>query len=806
MKMFDRSTRARLGFLVVTLFFMSFSGNAVKAADEEHGNPGQFVENIRKGLSGISKFFWSPKEQALAAQKTEKPVEEKSQDVSAKPNKPVTANKADETNKSKSARKSDTTPKKPVEAAKVSKPVVAKTATKEPQSKVTAKQAVKQQQQPALVVVSGPKSSPKTEASAKSETLNKAKATEKAEQPSSPVALAASKALARKTKKSNETTKLKKDLNAALARNKTVKVEKQASAASPAKTPKATITKPAPAGSADHKDKVTNSKKVKQPTGAKTSEAIVSKKETPSATVAASNKASLKDKAVVPAEKKAASQKPVVKKQASIGSAQKLQDKKPAKTSKDKANNKKMTSRGSTTAPVVSSTKTVQKQVVNNSNTGTYIWLPNIGSKLGSQFGSTGILADKLAANNDLNRIDGRWVFVPYRSGTLPSLYGMSDSIRAAGSAGVWVGSGQKWVYVFDKKRTYRSFFEDVASAKTKSSASPKSDKGTNTKKAVIAPKKTPETVGKPVKTAKGEVSKQAPVAVEKSASTDGKGKATPKIQARADAMKNTNTEAKTPSGGKITTAKSGNWSKVNSRWVYVPDSPNAKSNTRSMPGLAEQVSKAPATGGWVQRNNRWVYIAPKNKSAGIGSPAGNPAGAPKGAAPKSVKGEVAAKVKTKEASKTPGITVVPKDKVQTKPVKQAQAAKAPSVKPKLAPAKKAAAAHSGPTKKTDNQRVWVREKNSWVYTKGKAARPLGQAGKKGAPVSRGLTAMSQPANPQARKNIGVRPTGKAAKPAREFFFFVPGRIPGTGSWFAAPVDMMKKARKLQNPGRSNRR
>jgi hypothetical protein len=800
MKMFDRSTLARLGFLVVTLFFMSFTGNAVKAADEEHGNPGQFVENIRKGLSGISKFFWSPKEQALAAQKTEKPVEEKSPEVSAKPNKPVTAKKADAVNKTKSVSKSDTPPKKPVEAVKASKPVVAKTATKEPQSKVTAKQAVKQQKQPAPVVVSGPKSSPKTKASAKSETLNKAKATEKAKQPSSPVALAASEALADKTKKSNETTKLKKDLNAALVRNKTVKVEKQASAASPAKAPKAIIAKPAPAGSADHKDNVTSSKKVKQPTGEKISKAMVSKK-----------KASLKDKAVVPAEKKAVSQKPVVKKQASIGSAQKLQDKKPAKTGKAKADNKKMTSRGSTTAPVVSSTKTVQKKVANNSNKGTYIWLPNIGSKLGSQFGSTGILADKLAANNDLNRIDGRWVFVPYRSGTLPSLYGMSDRIRAAGTAGVWVGSGQKWVYVFDKKRTYRSFFEDVASVKTKSSTSPKSDKGANTKKAVVAPKKTPETVSKPVKTAKSEASKQAPVVAEKPASIDGKGKATPKIQARADAMKNANAEAKAPSGDKIKTAKSGNWSKVNSRWVYVPDSPNAKSNAPSMPGLAEQVSKAPAMGGWVQRNNRWVYIAPKNKTAGIGNPTGNPADVKKGAAPKSVKGKVAAKVKTKEASKTPGITIVPKDKVQTKPVKQAQAAKIPSakvqaVKPKTAPAKKAAAARSGPTKKTDNQRVWVREKNSWVYTKGKSTPPSKQAGKKGVPVSRGLTAMGQPANSQARKNTGVRPTGKTAKPAREFFFFVPGRIPGTGSWFAAPVDVMKKARKLQNPTRANRR
>ena len=49
------------GFWSLVLVLISLAGSPALAADADHGNPGQFVDNIRKGLSGISKYFWSPK-------------------------------------------------------------------------------------------------------------------------------------------------------------------------------------------------------------------------------------------------------------------------------------------------------------------------------------------------------------------------------------------------------------------------------------------------------------------------------------------------------------------------------------------------------------------------------------------------------------------------------------------------------------------------------------------------------------------------------------------------------------------------
>ena len=40
----------------------------------------------------------------------------------------------------------------------------------------------------------------------------------------------------------------------------------------------------------------------------------------------------------------------------------------------------------------------------------------------------------------------------------------------------------------------------------------------------------------------------------------------------------------------------------------------------------------------------------------------------------------------------------------------------------------------------------------------------------------------------------------------RQFMFFVPGRSPGTGSWFVAPMHMLKNARKIRNPAFIRRR
>lgn len=814
MKMFDRSTRARLGFFVVTLLFMSFYGNVAKAADEDHGNPGHFMENIRKGISGISKFFWSPKIDEPETQKAQKPVEQKSQDLSS--NKPASITKPDTAKKTKTVGKSETVHKTKIthkngDAAKVSKPTPAKVAVKTDEI-------------------------------------------QKTKQSSSVVAQKASKTKADKNKKSADGTKMKDALNAAVARNETAKAEKPASSVSSApKTSKTTIVKPVIAASADQKDQAAKVKTGKQPSKIKTAKKITDKKEVSSLAAAASasksksGKTSLVEKAV--GDEKAVVSKPAGKKHASVTSTKTLQDKTSAKANdgKDKildktqAQTKKLASKGSATAPVISSTKTVQPKVANN-NAGTYIWVPNKGSPLGAQFGLTGIPADRLEINGDMNRTDGRWVFAPYRRGVLPSIYGLSDRIHAAGSAGVWVGSGRNWIYVFDKKRTYSSFLENVADKKTKASASSKTAKAassgkvaSSTEPVATAEKAPKKTENKKVIAAKGgEPRKEVTAPEGKQASPTSKEKVKTKTQASVKPVKSAKAVVKAPSGNKVVAVKGGNWSKVGGRWVYVPDVPNAANGqpaTRSMPGLAVEVSKAPATGGWVQRNNRWIYVAPQNKTSAASPPADKKMGmkSQKSLGKPSAQNKAAGKVKAKEAGKTPGITIVQKSTVQVKPGKQAQAVQkqpakiktAPktTVKPQAAQIPKAktglaegpAKVRAGPSKNTVNQRVWVREKNRWVYAKEKSAdssgQALGQVSKKGAAFRRGLAGMGNSAKPQARNNTGAKPAaGKVARPTREFFFFVPGRVPGGGNWFAAPVEMMKKARRIQNPARANRR
>ena len=84
---------------------------------------------------------------------------------------------------------------------------------------------------------------------------------------------------------------------------------------------------------------------------------------------------------------------------------------------------------------VAAAAKTSKQQLVPNDK-GTYIWVPNIGSQLSQRFGLTGIPAKGLHVNKDLDRTDGRWVFAPKKHGMLPSIYGLSAEIHAAGDAG----------------------------------------------------------------------------------------------------------------------------------------------------------------------------------------------------------------------------------------------------------------------------------------------------------------------------------------------------------------------------------
>ena len=71
--MSDRSVFSALSLFVVVVVGLSLHpGNTALALEQDHGNPGQFIDNIRKGISGLSKYFWSPKAQ-IPGERTEQP-------------------------------------------------------------------------------------------------------------------------------------------------------------------------------------------------------------------------------------------------------------------------------------------------------------------------------------------------------------------------------------------------------------------------------------------------------------------------------------------------------------------------------------------------------------------------------------------------------------------------------------------------------------------------------------------------------------------------------------------------------------
>ena len=313
----------------------------------------------------------------------------------------------------------------------------------------------------------------------------------------------------------------------------------------------------------------------------------------------------------------------------------------------------------------------------------------------------------------------------------------------------MWVGSGQNWIYVFDRKRTYGSFFAKTNSTKEKSAAKTK----TSTKK----------------KSANSGVDKTQPVDKKTakklaSASPSGQIKAGVKTtgKAMAKAKKSAGLLRAIPSAGKTKTAKSGNWSKVNGRWVYVPDTAAGR-GVPPVGAMANQVSKAPATGGWVQRNNRWVYVAPQNGNAGpqlrkgserraLGN-ASKPASAKKPIVSQGEKGKVATIVK-KPAS---GIVVVQKSTDQKNAAKPATAGKAKSG---LAEGPDEVVGNKMPSGK---RRVWRRKENRWVYANEQAsgtsrsAKPAAQKRRSNGSHMSGMAMTRQGTASAAQKSRGAQ-------------------------------------------------
>ncbi len=856
MSLSDRSGLVRLGVLVVAFSLMTGPGNRAVASEEDHGNPGRFIENIRKGLSGLSKYFWSP---------FGEPETEKATAGAAVPDRT-------ETGKTSAAPAGEVKPATDTTKRLPDTAIVAKETPKTAREKSTASKSAPSSSRVAVAASKEgePEAKPNRTApkagQVPKESLKK-EPTKEQQKPSGQNGLSkeepVKKELARERKPSSP-DRVEKALQAALARN-------NSAPASPSKTEKKVTDRLA--DGADRKDASKAAKPDALSKAGKTAasgqkpvrrETIV-KKETARAgtpklensTIArgtARGTAGAGDKNTGTQADRKKDAGPVA---SAAGQTETGGDKTALRTDlRDKAREKnnragsqkpagrKFASKGETATPAVSARKEGRKEAANDRK-GTYIWVPGRGSPLIARFGLTGIPADRLAERGDLERTDGRWVFAPYRPGVVPGLYGLGDSVRAAEDGGVWVGSGRNWVYVFDRKRTYSSFFETQKQAvkkvtdKTKvragtrsggkaaakesnkkadkeqednkssdrtaiSTTAEKPDEGSETAKAESgegqsdtskagASKATDNRNVADKKDVKAQVTRSA---TDKTGKTGRRDRRSVSVSASGEA-RNKGTKARDTARA---ATRSGNWTHVNGRWVYVPEEQNRSRKTPVPKEMEQQVATAPVTGGWVQRNGLWVYVAPQNKKAG--SPArpvkkatgsqGTTGSGPVGVTP----GKLSDKTRTSQArplaqndrsAQKPlsGVKLVAEAPQKGQPDKAKMTAKAPG-----------------------DQRVWVRENNRWVYVRKKAQSATGQVKaqeRKPALSQRGgLTgAATQPLSRQTGA-VGAQ-AGQAVPSQREFYFFVPGQAPGTGNWYAAPVELMKKARRLSPSGGANR-
>ncbi len=743
--MSDRSVVSALSFVVVVAGLTFHQASAAYAVDEDHGNPGQFIDNIRKGLSGLSKYFWSPKAPAPGEIKTPKASgEETVVPVAKAPNADAPMAPL------KQAAKPAMTNPTPVEKKQVRKPA----------------QVIKPDHKAARI-----QASPETTFESKAVIDGKKKMTDT---------------------KMQRTAATKPELSA---------------------QPAVKVAKPVP-GTPKSGARVASAPRDEPAQKAQGS--LLNVPANPASAVAPTGQTGSNSKAVGQKNAKVAPEPETGK--LTIG--------KPAATS-TKAN---ASSLEKTTVMAMDTVraKSPEQQLVANDK-GTYIWVPNIGSQLSQRFGLTGIPAKSLQAMGNLNRTDGRWVFAPKKTGQLPGVYGLSAEIHAAGDAGVWVGGGRNWVYVFDKDRSYGSIVggskarktaasklansvKPVASLKAgatevpKSTASKKADKSAKTlkndkpEKTVKAAKndKAGQTV-KTMKTVKSGPAKlnttvKPPKGIEVQKPVQKIAQAAPKQNTK----KPLNKSAVQANAG-VNAARNGKWSRVNDRWVFVPQSRPGETASGTMKGLAEQVAKAPVTGGWVQRNGRWVYVAPRPKKSAspitgvTGSrktstdKAANDAQAAPAKAPNKGQEKPRKKAEPKADGKIPGIALVEKPRAKQAPQtgRQSGLAEGPEAsQPQI----------------TKTQKIWVRKNNRWVYMYATPANSGLATAKPGQPLAgKGprMAVRDSARQSAAKQNAGTR-AGK--KPDGEFMFFVPGNIPGTGSWFVAPLPLLDQAKKIKSP------
>ena len=700
MKMSDRSASKSLNFILVVGTLLLFSPGLAVANEEGHGNPGRFIENIRKGLSGLSRFFWSPRAQKPIEQKSDEPADRKSPESGAQK------------------------------------------------------------------VIAAPKAGEKKPAKTK--------------------ALAQKKAVGRARKEAPAFDKG----DAGDRKDKSAFVMRQKNNAPQAKKKEAlkagTLEKPKSTNRADMAKAKPGSFSSRSSIKAKPAEQKNTKAKILSKPVAA---LPIKESAVSKLAKKNSQPEKSVKK--TTGSAKAMV--KPAKETT-----------GKTVVAMATRQESEQRspgqQFVYNDK-GTYIWVPDRGSKLFQNFALTGISAYRMAENGDLDRTDGRWVFVPRRHGILPGIYGLSAQIQSAGSAGVWVGHDRNWVYVFDRKRDYASIVGRAAqktaslSNKTKAKESASSQSGDNGK-----------SQGKKLVEKTGVLQRHEPAKSKKSANlVSGKSETKTKDKGLNTARSGTIAQKKQKQLRKMTlastakapavhkkTEKSGNWSKIKGRWVYVPDKKMARGEKSGGTKLARRMKNAPGTGGWVRRNKVWVFVVPQQARAFARqtkkADAAHSLSAQHSAPGKQSMGMVsgARSGKTLAHQRQP----IP---LQSKTSRTKRGlAEGPDEN-----------VEDGNVQTTRHQGNWMRKNKRWVYANEKRVKTARLSSTSRTARNTGSVVTGA----EARASVHEKDVRKqtARIPAREFFFFVPGQRPGTGDWFAAPFELLQKARKLKKPASAMR-
>ncbi len=808
----NRSIAGRLGLLVLGFALFSQLGSAAQAADEEHGNPGRFVENIRKGLSGISRFFWSPKGLSAEPQPAAETAAKKSDPVqiATKKSAPQKAapQKRASTATSSSPMRAGT--QKPAQAkmvararakvgpklgpAKVAKavgsvspvektmsvtPAAQKTVSRDRQKTVSRDAQSPQSKSAALagtlpkVIKPLPPTASKERASVKPAAKTVASTMKTAKLETSKSALIAGPPAAEKRieKAVGESNTAKPSLAATPPQSvekPDVKIAEKSSSQKPL-SPKIlssekSLAKQAPSSSSKKKpmtakvDKAPKVKKTPQQ-GKKPAEKTAVKKHLPE---------------VGALQKKRPVEKPVVTKKAQKQPKAKAKAKAQPQTMKKAQISKKPQPLQKVTTIPKNTSRLAKAEKRKDRPKGTYIWLPGKGSSLFARYGRSGIPASRLLASGNIERKDGRWVFAPYKAGLLPGIYGLSEQISKVGDEETWVGRGRAWIYVFRKKRTYSSFFgaKKRSGKKVAQAAKAGGLAGNSTALKKSGGVQQRNAAGKPSQLSRKLASVAPTAGPQGQVSSDG---ALPQKEMH-------------PKTGAGQTVKNGNWEKKNGRWVYrgkarpsqALRSKSARKHGSKRLARSGQQVRGNLKGGWVYRNNRWIYMRSSNQKQQ--KPMGS---SKKRGALASQQSEQKAQVGAQQKNKMAG---------------------------GHSPALRSQGRMNGSQAKAmRNQKSWVRRDNRWVYasatpSQGGEAKNTGQAGKqhkavKGLAGKRALSGAETSSSSQKKsRRMAAGTNARSRKRGQEFLFFVPGPTPGSGGWFAAPVELLRYARKVGKP------